>query len=224
MASTYRLILQSGAGMGTEYPLEKTELILGRDMSNDLVVNDPEVSRRHARLVLEGTNYRLEDLGSTNGTFIRGQRLAAPVMLKPGEIITLGEKVVLRYEVSSSSDPNATVAVQRGTQPQVAPAVPVAPPPATPPAPVMPAVPVAPPPQAAYRPIPAAPVAPPMGMNIPAAPVQPKKKSKALVIILVIVGILVLLCVVPFIIVDLTNSYCSLFPGIMNMLFTGACP
>ena len=223
MASTYRLILQSGAGMGTEYPLEKTELILGRDMSNDLVVNDPEVSRRHARLVLEGANYRLEDLGSTNGTFIRGQRLAAPVMLRPGEIITLGEKVVLRYEVTMTSDPNATVAVQRGTEPRMAP------PPA---APVIPAAPVAPPPQAAYQPVPAAPVAPPPQAAyrpIPATPMappaaQPKKKSKALVVILVIVGILVLLCVVPFIIVDATNSYCSLFPGIMNMLFTGACP
>ena len=216
MGSIFRLVLQSGAGAGTEYPLEKDELYLGRDQNNDLVVNDPEVSRRHARLSLEGNTYKLEDLGSTNGTFIRGQRLAGPVLLRPGEVITLGEKVVLRFEMSSS-DANATVIAQRGTIPQ--PQKPYTPPPAAPaPAPVVPPAPA---------PIPAAPVY----QSIPATPVyapppqaQPKKKNKALIVILVIVGIIVLFCVIPLIIVDVTNSYCSLFPGIMNMMFTGACP
>ena len=99
MSTQYKLILQSGVGAGTEYPLEKTDLILGRDLSNDIVVNAPEVSRRHARLILEEGGYILEDLGSTNGTFIRGQRLGAPLVLRPGETITIGEKVVLKYEV-----------------------------------------------------------------------------------------------------------------------------
>lgn len=218
MASTYRLILQSGTSMGTEYPLEKTELILGRDMGNDLVINDPEVSRRHLRFVLEGVTYRIEDLGSTNGTFIHGQRLSAPVILRPGDIITLGEKVVLRYEVATS-DPNATVAVQRGMNQGTQAAVqrPAAPPPSAP-IPATP-IPAAPPPAQSYQPITAAPV---YQSGMP--PVAAKKKSKGLIILLVIVGIIVLFCVIPFIIVDLTNSYCSLAPGIMNMLFTGACP
>jgi len=112
MPSTFRLILLTGVGAGTEYPLEKTELQLGRDLSNDIVINDPEVSRRHAHLLLEGDGYILEDLGSTNGTFIRGQRLAAPVVLRPGETITIGEKVTLKYEVISA-DQSATVVVQR---------------------------------------------------------------------------------------------------------------
>jgi predicted component of type VI protein secretion system len=229
MASTYRLILQSGTSMGAEYPLDKTELILGRDMGNDLVINDPEVSRRHLKFVLEGVTYRIEDLGSTNGTFIHGQRLSAPVILRPGDIITLGEKVVLRYEVSTS-DPNATVAVQRsmnqGTQAAVQRSV--APPPSAPipaaPIPMAP-IPAAAPPAQSYQPIQAAPVYPPGNMSSPAMPsAAPRKKSKGLIILLVIVGIIVLFCVIPFIIIDLTNSYCSLAPGIMNMLFTGACP
>ena len=62
MVTTYRLILVSGVGAGTEYPLEKTELQLGRELSNDIVINDPEVSRRHAKLVLQGDGYVLEDV------------------------------------------------------------------------------------------------------------------------------------------------------------------
>lgn len=218
MTTTYRLVLQSGAGAGTEYPLEKTDLFLGRDMSNDIVVNDPEVSRKHAHLVLEGATYRLEDLGSTNGTFIRGQRLSAPVLLRPGEVITIGEKVVLRFEVFMS-DPNATVAVQRGAnQNTQVPSQPV-----TPQVPMSP--PVTPPPAQSYQP-----VAPPQAYSQPVAPyaAQPpqtaKKNSKALLILLIIAGVIVLFCVIPWIIIEVTNSYCSLFPGVFNALMTGACP
>lgn len=228
MANIYKLIIQSGTGTGTEFPLEKNELFLGRDLTSDLVINDPEVSRRHLRLVLDGATYRLEDLGSTNGTFIHGQRLAAPILLKPGEVITLGEKVVLRYEVIST-DPNATVVVQRGVSsntqqrdtPVVPPAqvqTPVAPPPSVP-APV-----IAPPAARPTPPISAVPAYQQPAAQVPPAGMAPKKKSSALVIILILVGILVLFCIVPWIIIDLTNSYCNLFPGILNMLITNACP
>ena len=223
MGSTYRLIMQSGPEVGMEYVLDKADLFLGRDISNDLVINDAEVSRKHARLVKEGSTYRIEDLGSTNGTFIRGQRLAAPLLLNPGETITLGEKIVLRFEVVSS-DPNATVVAQRGAFQATQPPPRVAPAPSIPPAPSFSSVPSTPPvqpvsipPAPAYQPIPAAPVYPPV-----AAP--KKKSSKALIIVLVILGALVLLCVVPWIIIDATNSYCVLMPGILNMIFPGACP
>lgn len=236
MGSTYRLILQSGPAMGTEYPLEKTELFLGRDVNNDLVVNDPEVSRRHARLVQDGVTYRIEDLGSTNGTFIRGQRLSAPVLLRPGEIITFGEKVVLRYEVTSS-DTNATVAVQRTAGQNMPPSSGAAIPRVQVPPPAVPSygqayqpVQAAPPPAQAYQGIPAAPAVPMMNANYPMPPAQPRKKSRVLVILLILAGIIVLFCVLPLIIIDATRSYCSLFPGITNFItsnfFNGAigCP
>lgn len=221
MANNYRLILQSGLEMGTEYPLEKPELFLGRDLNNDLVINDAEVSRRHARLVLEGATYRIEDLGSTNGTFIRGQRILAPYLLTPSEVITFGEKVVLRFEVTSS-DPNATVVAQRTPVQTAQPAVtPFVPPPA-PPMAVTP--PIAPASAQAYKPIQAAPAYQPIAATPPIQPAPPKKKSKAVLILLIVLGIILLFCVIPWIIIDATSSYCSLFPGILNMLFTGACP
>jgi len=204
MSTTYKLILQSGVGAGTEYPLEKTDLILGRDLSNDIVVNDPEVSRRHARLILQEGSYILEDLSSTNGTFIRGQRLGAPLVLRPGETITIGEKVVLKYEVLQT-DPNATVVVQRrvvdATQPPAAPV--------SIPAPVM----VQPPIQ-------------PVSMQPPnlQQPRARKKMSRALIIILVLLAILFVFCLIPWLIIEMTDSYCALFPGVFNSLQPGACP
>lgn len=231
MANIYKLIIQSGTGTGTEFPLEKSELFLGRDLTSDLVINDPEVSRRHLRLVMDGATYRLEDLGSTNGTFIRGQRLATPALLKPGDIITLGEKIVLRYEVVSN-DPNATVVAPRGAssnvqlgQTPVMPPAPVVSPAAAPTPFIAPPAPVIAPPPARVTPaISSIPAYQQPNMQVPPPGQAPKKKNKALIIILILVGVMVLLCVVPWIIIDLTNSYCSLFPGILNMLITNACP
>lgn len=241
--TAFRLILQSGSGAGTEYPLEKTEIFLGRDLSNDVVINDPEVSRRHARLVLTGNTYAMEDLGSTNGTFLRGQRLSAPVLLNPGELITIGEKVFLKFE-AVAIDPNATVAAFR--RPASQPVAPVSQPfipqqpvapqyiPQQPAAPAyVPQQPVAPqyvPPQQPAapqyvqpQPVPQAPA--PVS---PAAPVYhappAKKKSGWLIALLVVVGILLIFCIIPWILIEVTDSYCALFPGIFNSIQPGACP
>jgi pSer/pThr/pTyr-binding forkhead associated (FHA) protein len=209
MPTTYRLILLSGAGAGTEYPLEKTELQLGRDLSNDIVINDPEVSRRHAHLILQGDGYIIEDLGSTNGTFIRGQRLAAPTVLRPDETITIGEKVNLKYEVISS-DQSATVVVQRRGAEVIQP--PVAPTPAYAPPAIQPA-PIAPPPA----------IQPPFAQGM--VPPTAKKKSKVLVVLLIIAAIIVVFCVIPALIIDLTNSWCGpLIGNILNIIFgAGTC-
>lgn len=69
--------------------LEKDELVLGRDNGTDLVLPDHSVSRRHARLTRDETGYELQDLGSTNGTFVDGQ-LIDRVHLKSGDTIRLG--------------------------------------------------------------------------------------------------------------------------------------
>lgn len=231
--ASFHLVLKSGPGSGTEFLLDKAELFLGRDPGNDIVINDPEVSRRHARLLKVGETYSIEDLGSTNGTFIRGMRLAAPVTLHPGEVITLGERVIVQYEVIDL-DMNATVAVLRPaavpTQPPVSP---MAPPPA-PPVPAQPAAPVYPPQQQqaipSYSPPPSqvapsyAPVAPPRPTAQPVPPPVRKKKSGWLVALLVVLGVLLVFCVIPWIIIEVTNSYCSLFPGIFNAVQPGVCP
>ena len=77
-------------------------------MVNEFVINDAEVSRKHARISLQGGSFVLEDLGSTNGTFVEGQRLMGPHRLRPGDLILLGENVSLRFE-AATFDPDATM-------------------------------------------------------------------------------------------------------------------
>lgn len=108
MQSNYRLVMRAGPSVGKVYPLDKSEMFIGRDLSNDVVINDPEISRRHARLFTQGSGYVLEDLGSTNGSFVNGQRLMGPNMLRPGDLITFGERMSLVFE-SADFDQDATV-------------------------------------------------------------------------------------------------------------------
>ena len=108
MTSQHQLIMRSGPTPGAAFTLEGDQITIGRDSANEITINDAEISRRHARLTFQGGKYVLEDLGSTNGTFVNGQRLAGPRVLKPGEVVSFGEQIVLVFEVTTS-DPGATV-------------------------------------------------------------------------------------------------------------------
>ena len=104
----YQLVMRSGPTPGKTYPLSKTEIYVGRDISNDIAVNDAEISRKHARLTQQGDTFVVEDLGSTNGTFVDAQRLMGPHVLRPGELIMFGENVGMVFE-AVAYDPNATM-------------------------------------------------------------------------------------------------------------------
>jgi ABC-type multidrug transport system ATPase subunit len=65
-------------------------IIIGRDPSADIVLDTPNISRLHARLERVRRGIRVEDLGSTNGTWVNGERLARPTILKPGDDLRLG--------------------------------------------------------------------------------------------------------------------------------------
>ena len=81
---------------GHIYPLNAILVTLGRDPLADIVISDPEVSRQHARLMETENGYELQDLGSTNGTFVDGQRLGGEVVvLQPGQQIEMGSGVML---------------------------------------------------------------------------------------------------------------------------------
>jgi len=203
----YRLVVKAGGVIGTTYALEAPELYLGRDVQNDIVVPEAEVSRRHARLIRNGDVYILEDLGSTNGTFINGKRLVAPHTLHSGDEVQLGPNVVFIYE--SVSDPNATVVVQAKTiqaavqQPVRAPSPP--PPPAPPPP--QPVAVSAPPPRPASAP--------------PPSPPQPERRSRTwLYLLLLAVVFLCLIVAAGLWYIDANRLWCSVFP----FLFPGACP
>jgi pSer/pThr/pTyr-binding forkhead associated (FHA) protein len=94
-----KLIVLAGPSPGSEYVLDKTITNIGREGGTDLVLNVPGVSRRHARILNKDGNYYLEDIGSSNGTFLNGQAVAAAQQLASGDEIALGNTVKLRFEL-----------------------------------------------------------------------------------------------------------------------------
>lgn len=95
---SFRLIVRRGPQPNQTYDLNKDIVTVGRDITNDIVINDPEVSRHHLRFTRGAGGFTLEDLASTNGTFINGQRLSGAKPLNNGDMINLGETVTLGYE------------------------------------------------------------------------------------------------------------------------------
>ena len=78
------------------------EIRLGRGPSNDLVIEDPFVSLSHARIYLEKEQFWLEDLGSTNRTYVNGELVNGPQRLEQVAIITLGNAVVVFHTSPNS--------------------------------------------------------------------------------------------------------------------------
>ena len=203
---SYRLTIKQGPMPGKVFELAKDVVTLGRDVNNDLVINDAEVSRNHGRLTSQSGGYLIEDLASTNGTFVNGQRLIGPKLLNPGDVVGLGETIVLEY--SYIADAGATVVASGPAQrmmeepptappqtPQPEPAPMMAPEPAYNPPPAM--APEPPPmmapepmmaatssgpspmmaPEPVYNPLPAAPPPPP-----PMAPAKPNNRNRNIAI------------------------------------------
>lgn len=90
-------------------PLVPGENIVGRDAASRIHIIDPVVSRRHARISVGVTGASIEDLGSKNGTFVGGQRIAdEPVPLRDGVALHFGT-VRLLYGVADTGPPTFTV-------------------------------------------------------------------------------------------------------------------
>lgn len=76
---------------GSERPFQgMCPLVIGRDRNAGLVLSDPEVSRRHARFETQGDTVFVRDLGSSNGTFLNGKRLANAIELREGDEVDVG--------------------------------------------------------------------------------------------------------------------------------------
>ncbi|MFB0536431.1 MAG: FHA domain-containing protein [Anaerolineae bacterium] len=92
------LIVRQGPQPGQRFSLTRPTIIIGREVGNDVVVSDPQISRRHASLTWDGRQFIIQDLGSANGTFVNGVRLTAPQVLQPGDAIGLGPTVLLGFQ------------------------------------------------------------------------------------------------------------------------------
>lgn len=97
-----QLVVRTGPNPGQVFDLPAKPIItIGRDRPNEIMINDPEMSRYHMRIIQvggEGTEkkYYIEDLGSANGTFLNGVRLTKAEAVYAGDRIGFGETVVIQ--------------------------------------------------------------------------------------------------------------------------------
>lgn len=89
-----RLVVTEGALAGTTIGLSDTVVTLGRADDSTLVISDDYASTRHARLVPSDGAWTLEDLGSTNGTYLSGAKVVRPTPVPIGQQIRIGKTVL----------------------------------------------------------------------------------------------------------------------------------
>jgi EmrB/QacA subfamily drug resistance transporter len=94
----FQLEINTGPAAGTTFDLVG-EMIVGREGADIALEGDTEMSRRHARLRVDGQRVLVEDLGSTNGTFVGGRRIGDAVWLDSGTELTLGlSRMTVRFQ------------------------------------------------------------------------------------------------------------------------------
>jgi hypothetical protein len=89
-----RLVVTNGPLRGTTLPLLATGVVMGRSALANLVLDDEYASGRHAQIVQQGGEWYLEDLGSTNGTYLGREKIAGPTLLRAGQTIRIGNTTV----------------------------------------------------------------------------------------------------------------------------------
>ncbi len=88
------IVVTSGRLAGTRIPLGDNDILIGRNADCHLVLDDDFSSGHHARIFPAQNGWGVEDLGSTNGTFVNGQRIAEPVQFEPGAQLRIGRTTI----------------------------------------------------------------------------------------------------------------------------------
>lgn len=89
-----RLVVTQGPLAGTTIPLGPSAVLVGRSPGCTLVLDDDYSSNRHARFFPKDGTWWVEDLGSTNGTVVAGDRVTQPVQVPPGTPVRIGQTVI----------------------------------------------------------------------------------------------------------------------------------
>ena len=108
----------SGKYQGGEFPLkEDREIVIGRSSELDMVLVEDMVSRKHARITTQKGSISIEDLGSTNGTFVNGEKVKES-NLKEGDRVLIGTSIIKLINASEMGDAQAST-VNRSVSPAI---------------------------------------------------------------------------------------------------------
>jgi len=100
------LIVKQGPQIGIQFPITDNVAVIGREESCDIVIQDAEVSRRHSQLSWEGNTFIIQDMESTNGTFVNGTQIDTATVLTSGDVIGLGQTTLI-FESEADNYPQA---------------------------------------------------------------------------------------------------------------------
>ena len=200
--ANFKLSFKAGKLTGREETFSVNEVTVGRNPAHSLSVNDAQVSRDHLRIFFKDGEFFLEDLGSTNGTYINGKQVRKPVPLKDGDLVSFGENNVFEFSTIKSAgeegkaeeeEPIIETAVEESEVIE-------------------------------------------KEEKSHAKVIEPKDESKGkaaaffsslptwAVVLFVAVGFIILFCLIPFVIIEVTNQWCNLFSGFFNAISPGVCP
>jgi FHA domain len=102
------------------FDLDQPSIVVGRDESADILIDNPSMSRRHAELRQEGAGWVVEDLGSSNGTFIGGERIDGPRPIEVGSEIGFGKFSVVFGKAVGDEAPAPAAAAAPASRPTMA--------------------------------------------------------------------------------------------------------
>ena len=209
MTSSVKLIVKTGDEINKSFDLIKDKNIIGRDPESNIVIDDIEISRSHLAITKEGETFQIEDLNSTNGTFLNGKKLEKLTVIKNGDLISLGENHVLEFVVEkidegtelSKLDQAEPLEVTKdeekttkGEDSQK---------------------------ERAFK------IKPDKNNRKKKTSSQKaggQKKPTWVVILLAALTFVVIFCVIPLIVIDATDQWCNLFAGFFNSMNPGVCP
>src|SRR3712207_2530727 len=102
------LVTLAEKGGGTEQiEFEKNEITIGRLAGNDIVLAKGNVSKYHSKIVSKDGKFIVLDMKSTNGTFVNGKKIAAPMVLKPTDKVYIGDYIINVEPLDAPSLPTA---------------------------------------------------------------------------------------------------------------------
>jgi hypothetical protein len=101
------LVVQNGPTPGQVFTIDNSPQTIGRGEGCDIFIADPSLSRQHAQIRVTPNGYVLEDLGSTNGSFVNERPVPGGILLAPGDVIRLG--ATLSFRVEYGFEPKATM-------------------------------------------------------------------------------------------------------------------
>jgi hypothetical protein len=108
--TSINLIMQHGPSPGQVFTVQSQPQVIGRGQGSHIIITDKTLSRQHARVWASTEGLVVEDMHSTNGTFVNGQKVSGAVRLRPGDTLQLGDIITFSVQVAGSDFDNTVLA------------------------------------------------------------------------------------------------------------------